>query len=134
MTFIDDHTLKVWVYFLKHKFEVFEAFKRWKAMVENETGLKIKKLRTDNGGEYEDTKLKKLCYENGIIMERTVPNTPQHNGGAERMNRTLAERARSICIQSGLPKQLWVETVNTTAYLINRGPSVPLEHKIPKEV
>ena len=134
MTFIDDHTLKVWVYFLKHKFEVFEALKRWKAMVENETGLKIKKLRTDNGGEYEDTKLKKLCYENEIRMERTVPNTPQHNGGAERMNRTLAERARSICIQSGLPKQLWVEAVNTTAYLINRGPSVPLEHKIPKEV
>lgn len=51
MTFIDDHSRKVWVYFLKHKSEVFNAFKRWKAMVENETGLKVKKLRTDNGDE-----------------------------------------------------------------------------------
>ncbi|BBH04062.1 Toll-Interleukin-Resistance domain family protein [Prunus dulcis] len=134
VTFIDDHSRKVWVYFLKHKSEVFEVFKRWKAMVENETGLKIKRLRTDNGGEYEDTRFKKFCYEQGIRMERTVPGTPQHNGVAERMNRTLTERARSIRIQSGLPKQFWAEAVNTAAYLINRGPSVPLEHRIPEEV
>jgi hypothetical protein len=44
VTFIDDHSRKVWVYFLRHKSDVFEAFKKWKAMVENETGLKIKKL------------------------------------------------------------------------------------------
>lgn len=134
VTFIDDHSRKVWVYFLKHKSEVFEAFKIWKAMVENETGLKVKKLRTDNGGEYEDTRFKKFCYEHGIRMERTVPGTPQHNGVAERMNRTLTERARSLRVQSGLPKQFWAEAVNTAAYLINRGPSVPLEHRIPEEV
>ncbi|WVZ14797.1 hypothetical protein V8G54_012363 [Vigna mungo] len=82
VTFIDDHS---------RKSEVFEAFKIWKAMVENETGLKIKKLRSDNGGEYEDTRFKKFCYEHGIRMERTVPGTPQHNGVAERMNRTLTK-------------------------------------------
>lgn len=49
MTFINDHSRKVYVYFLKYKLEVFEAFKIWKAMVENKTGLKIKKLRFDNG-------------------------------------------------------------------------------------
>ncbi|WVZ04917.1 hypothetical protein V8G54_018263 [Vigna mungo] len=91
VTFIDNHSRKVWTYFLKNKSEVFEAFKIWKAMVENETGLKIKKLRSDNGGEYEDTRFKKFCYEHGIRMERTVPGTPQHNGVAERMNRTLTK-------------------------------------------
>ncbi|WVY93468.1 hypothetical protein V8G54_032556 [Vigna mungo] len=134
VTFIDDHSRKVWVYFLKHKSEVFKAFKIWKAMVENETGLKIKKLRSDNGGEYVDTRFKKFCHEHGIRMERTVPGTPQHNGVAERMNRSLTERARSMRVQSGLPKQFWAEAVNTAAYLINRSPSVPLEHKIPEEV
>ena len=104
MTFINDHSWKVWVYFLKHKSEVFEAFRRWKAMIENETNLKIKRLRTDNGGEYEDTRFKRFCYEHGIRIERTVPGMPQHNGVVERMNRTLTERARSIRIQSGLPK------------------------------
>jgi hypothetical protein len=77
---------------------------------------------------------KRFCFENGIRLERTVPGTPQQNGVAERMNRTLTERARSMRIQSGLPKQFWAEAINTAAYLINRGPSVPLEQRIPEEV
>jgi transposase InsO family protein len=96
VTFIDNHSRKVWVYFLRHKSDVFETFKKWKAMVENETGLKIKKLRSDNGGEYEDNEFKKFCYQSGIKLIRTVPGTPQQNGTAERMNRTLTEKARSM--------------------------------------
>ena len=65
------------MYFLKHKYEVFDAFKRWKAIVENEISLKIKKLHFDNGGEYEDSKFKKFCYESEIKSERTVPGAPQ---------------------------------------------------------
>jgi phage terminase large subunit GpA-like protein len=56
---------------------VFEAFKKWKAMVENETDLKIKKLCLDNGGEYEDNEFKKFCYQSGIKLIRTMPSTPQ---------------------------------------------------------
>ena len=44
VTFIDNSSRKVWVYFLKHKSDVFGAFKSWKAMVENETDLKVKTL------------------------------------------------------------------------------------------
>ena len=133
-TFIDDHSRKVWVYFLKHKSEVFDTFKKWKAMVETETGLKVKKLHSDNGGEYENTEFKKFCFQNGIKLSRTVPGTPQQNGVAERMNRTLTERARSMRIQSSLPKQFWACAVSTAAYLINRGPSKPLGLRIPEEV
>lgn len=118
----------------KFKSEVFDAFKMWKAMVKNETILKVKKLRSDNGGVYEDVRFKKLCYEHGIKMKRSVPGTPQHNGVAERMNQTLTERARNMRVQSGLPKQFWAEAINTAAYLINRGPSAPLECEIPEEV
>ncbi|KAL5759614.1 hypothetical protein ACOSQ2_018452 [Xanthoceras sorbifolium] len=67
-------------------------------------------------------------------MEKIVPMTPQQNGVAERMNRTLNERARSMRIHAGLPKLLWAEAVNTAAYLINRGPSVPLDGGILEEV
>lgn len=67
-------------------------------------------------------------------MERIVPGMPQHNGVVKCMNQTLTKRARSLCLQSSLPKQLWAEAVNTTTYLINQGPSVPLDQKIPKEV
>ena len=55
MSFIDDYSRKAWVYFLKNKSQAFAKFKIWKAEVENQTGRKIKCLRTDNGTEYRDT-------------------------------------------------------------------------------
>ncbi|KAE8720675.1 V-type proton ATPase subunit G3 [Hibiscus syriacus] len=119
VTFIDDSTRKVWVYFLKKKSKVFDTFRKWKAMVENETGLKVKRLRSDNGGEYRNRRFRDFCANNGIKMETTIPMTPQQNGVAERMNRTLNERARSMRIHVGLPKFLWVEAINTAAYMIN---------------
>ncbi|KAL5799969.1 hypothetical protein ACOSQ3_033067 [Xanthoceras sorbifolium] len=76
VTFIDDSTRKVWVYFLKKKSEVFDTFRKWKAMVENDTGLKIKRLRSDNGREYRDSKFRKFYANSGIKMEKTVPMTP----------------------------------------------------------
>ena len=67
-------------------------------------------------------------------MIKTIPGTPEQNGVAERMNRTLNERARCMRIQSGLPKAFWAEAINTAAYLINRGPSVPLNYQLHEEV
>ena len=55
----------------------------------------------------------------GIRMEKTIPRTPQQNGVAERMNRTLNERARSMRLHVELPKTFWVDAVSTAAYLIN---------------
>ena len=52
VTFIDDAIRQVWVYFLRQKSDVFQTFKKWKCLVENETRKKSKYLRSDNGGEY----------------------------------------------------------------------------------
>ncbi|RVW50266.1 Retrovirus-related Pol polyprotein from transposon TNT 1-94 [Vitis vinifera] len=75
-----------------------------------------------------------LRQKQGIRMEKTIPGTPQQNGVAERMNRTLNERARSMRLHAGLPKTFWADAVSTAAYLINRGPSVPMEFRLPEEV
>ena len=61
ITFIDDLSKKVWVYFLKNKSNVFEIFKQWKAMIEIETSLKVKCLRSDDGGEYIDRGFSEYC-------------------------------------------------------------------------
>nr|CAN62498.1 hypothetical protein VITISV_000081 [Vitis vinifera] len=106
ITFIDDSSRKVWVYFLKNKSDVFETFKKWKVMVETETGLKIKCLRSDNGGEYIDGRFSEYCAAQGIRMEKTIPGTPQQNGVAKRMNRTLNEHAR-IPMEFRLPEEVW---------------------------
>jgi hypothetical protein len=75
--FIDDSSRKVWIYFLKQKSNVFEVFKKWKTMVETETGMKLKCLRSDNGGEYEDRCFKQFCTVNEIKMQKTILGTPQ---------------------------------------------------------
>ncbi|GJU84592.1 putative RNA-directed DNA polymerase [Tanacetum coccineum] len=98
VTFIDDSSRKVWVYFLKNKFEVFNTFKKWKAAMENETNLRVKCLKSDNGGEYNSREFIEYCAENEIRMLKTILETPQQNGVAERMNRTLNERAKRFRI------------------------------------
>ncbi|RVW93766.1 Retrovirus-related Pol polyprotein from transposon TNT 1-94 [Vitis vinifera] len=106
ITFIDDSSKKVWVYFLKNKSDVFETFKKWKAIVETKIGLKVKCLRSDNGGEYIDGGFSEYCAAQGIRMEKTIPGTPQQNGVAERMNRTLNEHAR-IPMEFRLLEEIW---------------------------
>ena len=73
-------------------------------MIETETGLKVKSLRLDNGGEYIDGGFSEYCVAQGIKMEKTISRTSQQNGVVERMNRTLNKRARSMRLPSGLPK------------------------------
>ena len=67
-------------------------------MVETETCLKVKCLRSDNGREYIDGGFNEYCVAQGIRMEKTILGTPQQNGVAERMNRTLNEHARSCML------------------------------------
>ena len=120
VTFIDDSNRKVWVYFLKNKSDVFATFKKWKAEVENQTGQKVKSLRSDNGGEYDCQEFKDFYVGHEIRMIRTVPGRPKQNGVAERMNKTLNERARSMRLHVDFPKTFWADAINAAAYLINR--------------
>ena len=73
-------------------------------MVETETSLKVKCLKSDNGREYIDGGFSEYCAAQGIRLEKTIPRTSQQNGVVERMNRTLNKRARSMRLHAGLPK------------------------------
>lgn len=134
VTFIDEASRKVWVEILKSKDQVFEYFQKFHAMVERSTGKQLKCLRSDNGGEYTSKEFKEYLAKHGIRHERTVPGTPQQNGVAERMNRTIAERVRCMLKMSKLPKSFWGEAVRTACYLINRSPSAPLNFEIPEKI
>eukprot|EP00253_Pinus_taeda_P007275 PITA_07275 len=85
VSFIDDISRNTWIYFLKNKSEVFNRFKEFKALVENQTEKKIKVLRTDNGGEFCCKEFQELCNKCGIAVQKTNPYTPEKNGVAERM-------------------------------------------------
>jgi transposase InsO family protein len=75
--FIDDYSLKTWIYFLKEKDEVFTKFQEFKDLVENLSRSKIKILRSYNGGEYTSKEFKYFCREAMIKRELTNSYNPQ---------------------------------------------------------
>ena len=55
----------------------------------------------------------KMCTLNGIVHQNTVPYSPQQNGAAERMNRTIMEKARSMLYYEGISTMWWAGAVST---------------------
>lgn len=134
LTFIDDYSNFVYVYGIKGKNEVFSCFKEYMQMVQAKFNNKISTLRYDNGGEYISNDIKNYCKENGTFIDYTVPYTPQQNGKAERFNRSLVEKGRSMINDSNVPKRFWIEAIKTAAYILNRSPSANLGSVTPAEL
>lgn len=134
VTFIDDYTHFVEIYVMERKNEVFEKFKIFEAKASNRFGRSVNRVRCDNGKEYLPDNFKEFCKKMGISMEFTIPYTPEQNGVAERMNRTILDKARAMRLGSNLPKNMWNEIVQTAVYLINRSPTSAVEDKTPAEM
>uniref|UniRef100_H3H993 Integrase catalytic domain-containing protein n=1 Tax=Phytophthora ramorum TaxID=164328 RepID=H3H993_PHYRM len=135
VTFIDDKSHFCVVYLLRNKSEVAAKFAEFVAFAETQTGKRVQTLRSDNGGEYTSGAMAKFCADRGIVQKFTPPYTPQLNGVAERMNRTLVECARCMLEHAGLPKWYWGEAVMTATFLRNRCPTRAVSHdKSPYQV
>nr|ABA92101.2 retrotransposon protein, putative, Ty1-copia subclass [Oryza sativa Japonica Group] len=93
------------------------------AEVENQLDRKIKRLRSDRGGEFFSNEFDLFCEEHGIIHERTPPYSPESNGIAERKNRTLTDLVNAILDTAGLPKAWWGESLLTSNHVLNRVPN-----------
>ncbi|CAJ2645977.1 unnamed protein product [Trifolium pratense] len=132
ITFVDEYSRMIWLYTLKLKSEALEVFKKFKVLIEKESEKSIKILRTDGGGEYTSKEFENFCTNQGITHEVTAPYTPQHNGLAERRNRTVLDMARSMIKQKNLPHKFWGEAVLTAAYILNKCPTKKLK-VVPEE-
>ncbi len=133
VSFIDDHTRKVWVYFMKHKGEVFQHFLNFKAMVEKEKGVNIKCLRSDGGGEYFSNEFSEYLKEHGIQRKYSCSYSPQQNGVVERKNMHIAEVAHDMLNEKNLPNYFWAEAVATIVYIMNQTPTATVHGMTPEE-
>ena len=122
LTLIDDFSHYVTIFLLKNKSDVSDKIEQFVEFVKNKFNKNIKTFRSDNGGEYICEKLNRFFRKNGIKHEYTAPYTPEQNGVAERMNRTLIEMTRCMLYESGLEKKFWGEAISTASYLLNRLP------------
>jgi transposase InsO family protein len=131
MLVIDDYSRLTWVAFLKEKSEAFAKFKHFKALTQNQTGRKIKAIRSDRGGEFSSRQFKDFCDEHGIRKEYTIARTPQQNEVVERQNRTVQQMARSMMKENDISQSFWVEAIHTAVHILNKAHLRPNSDKTP---
>ena len=131
---IDDYSRYMWTSLMSEKSQAFETFKKFKNLVEQETGKKIQTFRTDRGGEFISGEFNGYCELSGIKRHLTAPYSPQQNGVVERRNRTLMEMTRSILKHMNMPNYFWGEATRHSTYLLNRIATRALKDKTPYEL
>ena len=120
MVIVDDYNRWSWVKFLKSKDESYDVFTKFCIKVQSKKELKILKVRSDHGGEFENEPFEIFCEKHGIVHELSSPRTPYRNGVVERKNRSLQKMAKTMIHENNLAKHFWAEAVNTTCYVQNR--------------
>jgi transposase InsO family protein len=98
---------------------VFFIFKGFAKRAKNEFDFKIKKIRSENGSEFKNSRIEDYCDEKGIKHEFSAKYTPQQNGFVERKNRTLIDMARSMLSEYNVSDSFWAEAINTACHASN---------------
>lgn len=94
----------------------------------------MKSLRSDNGAKFINKKVTDICQRCSIVHQRTIPNSPQQNGVAERFNLTIMEDVSSMLHYKGVSTQRWAEAISTAVYLINRSANTAQSDATPYEL
>ena len=118
ITFVDDYSGLINVYFLRNKSDATAATSQF--IADMSPYGNIKRLRCDNGTEFTSNDFKELMTKNKIHQEFSSPYSPHQNGTSERSFRTLFEMVRCMLIQSKLPKELWNYATRYAASIRNR--------------
>ena len=79
--------------------------------------LRIVKVRSDHGGEFENKNFENIFDENGISYDFSYHRTPQQNGVVERKNKTLQEMVRTMINETNIANNFWAKAINTTCYI-----------------
>lgn len=123
LTIVDDYSRVIFIELLKEKGETAKKLKELIVLKENQMELKLKVVRTDNGGEFTGRDLEEWLKEKEIKHELSPAKTPQCNGTVERVNKSVIEMTRAMIADSKMPLEFWAEAVHTTVHIKNRSES-----------
>jgi transposase InsO family protein len=93
LTIVDQHSGFKTIKLLQHKSETLTKFEDFVSWGENQTGKTLKRVISDNGGEFKNIFFEDFCRRRGVIQQLSPPYTPQNNGVAERSNQAILEKA-----------------------------------------
>ncbi|SGY46610.1 BQ5605_C001g00452 [Microbotryum silenes-dioicae] len=136
LAIVDQYSTAKWMIVLKDKRAetIIEAWSKFQAESERQTGQKIKRVRSDNGREFDNSLFRALLEKPGIIVEFTAPYTPEQNGQVERLNGSLMGLVRSMLLDSGLPMRFWSDALAVATFVLNRRPHPRIQGKTAIEV
>lgn len=146
----DEFTRMTWGTPFNSKTEIPELFRLMIKKIETAESCVVKYIRVDN--EFgRNSMITKWCEKNGKSLQTIVPHNHWSNGSAERVNRTLREKAaammrdyylggqvfeiidaktKEILRSSKIPVNLWPEAVRYAIWIKNRTPTRTLKGKI----
>ncbi|KAJ9520839.1 hypothetical protein QJQ45_014037 [Haematococcus lacustris] len=110
-TFLDEHTKLSVCVPISSKAQVPDTVRTVIEELETQSGYHCKAIRTDNGTEYVNSRMREYCASKGIVHQHSAPYSPQQNGAAERLNRTIFEKARSIIHSADISLSFWAHAV-----------------------
>jgi transposase InsO family protein len=131
---VDNYTRYTWVFFLVDKSDVYATFKLFVKGIHNEFETTIKRVRSDNGSEFKNTRIDELCDDFGITHQFSAKYTPQSNGLVERKNRTLMDMARSMLSEYNVSQSFLAKAINMDCYCSNCLYCHRLKEKTPYEL
>lgn len=134
LVIVDDYSRYYHTVLLQKKSDAFDAAIRWITLHERRTGRRVKRIRTDGGGEFTGDKWVSYCVHNGVMHEKTVPYTPEQNGRAERAVGVIKNGTRTYLLQSGLPKAYWGAASANFTYTRNVLPTTSAPTSTPFEL
>jgi len=131
IVFFDDYTSHAWTVNMRTKDAALTATSHFLAMVETKFGSKVTQWMSDAGGEYKSKAFNKMLLDRGIEILQSIPYAHQQNGRAERIIRTLMEKAESMRYLACLPQSWWEFSVEHAVHVYNRTPLRRLNWQTP---
>ena len=131
IVFFDDYTSHAWTVNMRTKDAALTATSQFLAMVETKFGSRIEQWMSDAGGEYKSQAFNKMLLDRGIEILQSIPYAHQQNGRAERIIRTLMEKAESMRLLACLPQSWWQFSVEHATHVYNRTPLCRLNWQTP---
>jgi len=133
IVFLDDYSSKAWTTNLRTKDAALPATRKFITMVETQYKTNIVEWMSDAGGEYKSKAFLELLKDKGIHISQSIPYVHQQNGRAERLIRTLTEKAETLRFQACLPQSWWEFALDYATHIYNRTPIRRLEWRTPQE-
>ncbi|WVZ52000.1 LOW QUALITY PROTEIN: hypothetical protein U9M48_003096 [Paspalum notatum var. saurae] len=122
---VDDFSRFSWVFFMEFKDEAFGFVRDLVLRLRNESHKAMRAIRSDNGGEFRNSRFENFCRDLGLEHQFSSPYTPSQNGVVECKNRTLVEMARMMLDEHRTPRRFWAEA---TSYELRFGRQPSVKH------